>query len=578
MSAKNQLLKIGDALWAGAVEGGRPNGEGELILPNGSVHKGSFVDGRANGAGEYFDATGMVTKGSWTDNKRVGSFTTIDPKGGEWLDTYSSDGKRTARKKVAAPADNGGAPALKCVHCAVKFHAAYNSCCRQHSGKWMQAEEKDGAVDRDEFPEGGMWLCCGSRKREGSAETCSLGVHASEAVEEVRLRRDDAGEVVLGSSGDKPREPQTDAYDMARCREIMEEAEWCEKVRACVLGESQPWVCDSGMVWLDTRANTALVPLASLAECGKTGCYCVRTIFPSVRKRFREEVARVMSAAMKPSSSISYVSLGSGQLLGDLDVLCALQSVGFTISSVALIDSIYTDSLKDQQQLCGSTTTTDEKRNTSLDVLYRPLYELSSYLGKETAVTPYTSIAEYAHARLQRKTEPAANVFVQIDCDEVSNDEAALLSAVALSTDGSGHGFRLANKCMPCGEVPMSVWKRITPQEEEADDPIESLCNDNKQGGADAGAMEVYESVRRVDISSLLSYLVTNGDGGSSSGGHNAAAESASGAAGPATAAATPVVDVADTTDSSNNNTTKEQGDYSNSPRERQGTRQSRAG
>ena len=124
----------------------------------------------------------------------------------------------------------------------------------------------------------------------------------------------------------------------------------------------------------------------------------------------------------------------------------------------------------------------------------------------------------------------------------------------------------------------MSVWKRITPQEEEADDPIESLCNDNKQGGADAGAMEVYESVRRVDISSLLSYLVTNGDGGSSSGGHNAAAESASEAAVPATAAATPVVDVADTTDSSNNNTTKEQGDYSNSPRERQGTRQSRAG
>ena len=125
----------------------------------------------------------------------------------------------------------------------------------------------------------------------------------------------------------------------------------------------------------------------------------------------------------------------------------------------------------------------------------------------------------------------------------------------------------------------MSVWKRLIPLEEGADgDPIESLCNNNKQGEADAGAMEVYESVRRVDISSLLSYLVTNGDGGSSSGGHNAGATSASEAAGPATAAATPVVEVADSTDSSNNNTTKEQGDYSNSPRERQGTRQSRAG
>ena len=44
----------------------------------------------------------------------------------------------------------------------------------------------------------------------------------------------------------------------------------------------------------------------------------------------------------------------------------------------------------------------------------------------------------------------------------------------------------------------MSVWKRITPQEEEADDPIESLCNRQQTGWADAGAMEVYESVRRV--------------------------------------------------------------------------------
>ena len=174
----------------------------------------------------------------------------------------------------------------------------------------------------------------------------------------------------------------------------MEEAEWCEKVRACVLGESQPWVCDSGMVWL-IRARTR-PPYPGLPRgMWQDGLLLCAHHLPFGAQALPQEVARVMSAAMKPSSSISYVSLGSGQLLGDLDVLCALQSVGFTISSVALIDSIYTDSLKDQQQLC-STTTTDEKRNTSLDVLYRPLYELSSYLGKETAVTPYTSIAEYA--------------------------------------------------------------------------------------------------------------------------------------------------------------------------------------
>ena len=159
---KNQqsLLKLGpDVLWVGEVAGGRPHGIGDLILGNNSVHHGSFVDGRASGPGCYFDAAGTVTTGEWLDNKRVGAFVTIDPKGGEWADTYDAEsGKRVARKKRAPPpADAAGVSV--CIHCKVKFHPSHNSCCRQHKGQWMQADG-DG---------GGMWLCCGSKSRRISA-------------------------------------------------------------------------------------------------------------------------------------------------------------------------------------------------------------------------------------------------------------------------------------------------------------------------------------------------------------------------------------------------------------------------
>ena len=173
MSTKRVVMKLGDAMWAGGVEGGRPHGTGDLILPNGSVHHGNFEAGRASGPGVFYDATGAVITGSWTDNKRVGPFTTIDPKGGEWADVYCADGKRTSRKKRAPPAAEAPG-ALKCTHCGVKFHAEHNSCCRQHSGKWMQSSEADAG----EFPEGGIWLCCGSKSREGG-EKCSLGLHAT---------------------------------------------------------------------------------------------------------------------------------------------------------------------------------------------------------------------------------------------------------------------------------------------------------------------------------------------------------------------------------------------------------------
>jgi len=178
--ASGKVLKMGGATWVGDVEVGRPHGSGSLILANGAVHAGRFEAGRASGPGVYYDASGSVTMGSWVENKRTGAFETVDPKGGRWADGYDADGKRTSRKKMAPPPE-GGAGALKCGVCGVKFHAAHNSACRQHSGKWVDAptHNADGSkatVDTVAFPEGGLWLCCGGTSKHGG-EPCSFGLH-----------------------------------------------------------------------------------------------------------------------------------------------------------------------------------------------------------------------------------------------------------------------------------------------------------------------------------------------------------------------------------------------------------------
>lgn len=182
-AAKEKVLKIGTATWIGEVSEGRPHGTGDLMLPNGSVHHGLFESGRAHGAGILYDASGTIHRGGWVDNKRVGPFVTTDPKGGTWHDTHDAEGKRVARKKGAPPAE-GVPAATKCVHCGVKFHAALNSRCLQHSGKWVEAptHNADGSaatVDRVAFPEGGLWLCCGGKARGRGG--CTIALHAAAA-------------------------------------------------------------------------------------------------------------------------------------------------------------------------------------------------------------------------------------------------------------------------------------------------------------------------------------------------------------------------------------------------------------
>ena len=73
------------------------------------------------------------------------------------------------------------AAVLPCVYVCCMPRCARVSRCMRHSGKWVEAptHNADGSearVDTVAFPEGGLWLCCGSKQKSGG-RTCSFGEH-----------------------------------------------------------------------------------------------------------------------------------------------------------------------------------------------------------------------------------------------------------------------------------------------------------------------------------------------------------------------------------------------------------------
>ena len=215
---------------------------------------------------------------------------------------------------------------------------------------------------------------------------------------------------------------------------------WRREVRRCILEGQCFFPDDAGLLWLDVERCHAvdLLPLASLAECGHRECACTRTLHPWVRHRFREALVERALAAQRsgdiPSDGrIHYVGVGSGLLLGDLDVIAGLQEAGFVIAHASFIDPDYATSCQ------GA------------------LAEMASYLAPaEMAVC--CSAAEYAFSRLHGEL-PAADLFVQIDVTELGLDEAAVLSVLALGDAGGGLAFRLENR-HHLSLVPMLSWRR----------------------------------------------------------------------------------------------------------------------
>lgn len=175
-SPSGTILKLaGEVLFIGEVDGSKkPCGEGELLLGDGSVHKGSFVNGRPSGPGTYYDRSGSVAIGQWQSGLRVGEFSLVDKTGVAWTERYNAEGKKVARKKTAQT-DTEAAVQLEqpvpCLKCPSHFNALHNFRCRYHKGLW---ERRPCHPD---FPDGGYWLCCESKSAKDPG--CHLTTHVA---------------------------------------------------------------------------------------------------------------------------------------------------------------------------------------------------------------------------------------------------------------------------------------------------------------------------------------------------------------------------------------------------------------
>lgn len=234
------------------------------------------------------------------------------------------------------------------------------------------------------------------------------------------------------------------------------------------------------------RLSRALrTKLPSLFECGDPRCACNRLLRPWARFLFKAQlVAEAFASHTKggsPPSSLQpvhYVSIGSGALLSDIDVLCSLQDAGLAIASATFIDRAYRVPASVGWQalaelaafLCaagGMTRVLPAELHAYTGHAHSPasLAHLRSRCltvcvhrvrsGPSTRLAAYPSATTYVLARML-ELEPTASLYCQMDA-AIPWRHTAATSAVALREGGLG--LRLSNRNPTCAT--MDVWERV---------------------------------------------------------------------------------------------------------------------
>lgn len=175
-----------------------------------------------------------------------------------------------------------------------------------------------------------------------------------------------------------------------------------------------------------------LPPVASychtFGECGCSGCGCFRLDRPMPRKRFRHLVVSRMETELKGTSSpIRAVTIGSGALLTDFEILLGLWSRGLVVESVVAIDLAY---------------------SRKVDNLWRDEYvealDALAVFFSPCRLTSFGSSNEYV-AACSRSPEVygRANLFLYCDAGAVPYETFKETASAAL--DDGALAFELAN-------------------------------------------------------------------------------------------------------------------------------------
>ena len=116
---------------------------------------------------------------------------------------------------------------------------------------------------------------------------------------------------------------------------------YCALNEPCAFQTGSAYVISkSGHVQLSLR-SAASRWASSLGECSDWRCGCSRMRRPEVRRSFKDLVAAKGAESIGAEHGVHYVSVGSGLLLIDFEILCALEERGLRIERITVIDTAY---------------------------------------------------------------------------------------------------------------------------------------------------------------------------------------------------------------------------------------------
>ena len=200
-----------------------------------------------------------------------------------------------------------------------------------------------------------------------------------------------------------------------------------EELRRQLLAATTTHEVVGGQVRLAVEASS---PLRVFGECADASCGCYRLKEPRVRARFRNLVVARTAAQLEELSptgataAVRYVSLGSGSLLTDAEILSGLLARGLAIESITLVDPEY--------------------RRTRMEVEQQLLREMAA-LFAPARVLAFDSLADLREAvQAAPDVHGRATTVVQIDANAISSLDTTRVPSQCLITGGLA--FELLNQ------------------------------------------------------------------------------------------------------------------------------------
>lgn len=274
--------------------------------------------------------------------------------------------------------------------------------------------------------------------------------------------------------------------------------EWCSEavrmaVRAAMRHAAASTFEDAGFhVRINHEQSGLPKRFQTFGECGDLSCTCNRLTYPWVRRKFKSHV--LAHLAGHRADTLHIASLGSGCLLADLEIICALLDAGYSIASATFVDTAYA---------------------TPHSVQWEALSCMATFLGENARVAAYDSTVKYSLARLL-SIEPPASLCLQIDVSAIRAEEFQAVAAVALAPEGVC--LRLDNPPAPASAT-VCAWRLAEPVGYVSNGSRVPLAND-VASEVQTTAAELSNS-RSVEAERLAAVhaLLTDGCGGGAEGG-----------------------------------------------------------